>query len=119
MYRKWKDITTIFNFPPTTTDASFVLHKYYITLLYHYEQVYFFGAQGQPIPPPANLSLHHVSNVLLFPTTCANGIVIFYLYFSTAFPAPNHVSHSTNINELSNPSSVEAKYLLKKKKKRF
>nr|ABK24816.1 unknown [Picea sitchensis] len=85
--RKWKDITAIFNFPPTATNASFVLRKYYISLLYHYEQVYFFGAQGQPIPPPA------------------------------ALPAPSPVSHSKNINELANPPSVEAKSLLKKRKR--
>lgn len=53
--RKWKEVTVVFNFPPTTTSASYVLRKYYITLLHHYEQVYFFGVQGQLVPPPATL----------------------------------------------------------------
>lgn len=45
--RKWKEIISIFNFPPTTTSASFSLRKYYVSLLKAYEQVYFFQAQGQ------------------------------------------------------------------------
>lgn len=55
--RKWKDVTVVFNFPPTTTSASFVLRKYYISLLHHYEQVYFFGTQGELVPPPIAASL--------------------------------------------------------------
>ncbi|KAH7437910.1 hypothetical protein KP509_05G094900 [Ceratopteris richardii] len=50
--RKWKEVTVVFHFPPTTTSASFVLRKYYISLLHHYEQVYFFGTQGPLVPPP-------------------------------------------------------------------
>ncbi|GLJ13265.1 hypothetical protein SUGI_0209310 [Cryptomeria japonica] len=50
--RKWKKITALFNFPPTATNTSFVLSEYYISLLHHYEQVYFFGARGHLIPPP-------------------------------------------------------------------
>lgn len=51
--RKWKEITGAFNFPRTTTSASYVLRKYYITLLHHYEQAYFFGSRGPLIPPPS------------------------------------------------------------------
>lgn len=43
--RKWKDVTSVFNFPSTATNASFVLRKYYASLLYHYEQIYFFKAR--------------------------------------------------------------------------
>ncbi|KAG9446444.1 hypothetical protein H6P81_012572 [Aristolochia fimbriata] len=50
--RRWKDVTAVFSFPSTATNASFVLRKYYISLLHHYEQIYFFGARGW-IPPPA------------------------------------------------------------------
>ncbi|XP_029130549.1 high mobility group B protein 15 isoform X2 [Cajanus cajan] len=64
--RKWKDVTSVFNFPSTATNASFVLRKYYASLLYHYEQIYYFKArewdptapdvlQNQstlPVPPP-------------------------------------------------------------------
>lgn len=41
--RKWKEITGVFNFPSTITSASFVLRKYYLSLLYHFEQVYYLG----------------------------------------------------------------------------
>ncbi|XP_021291222.1 high mobility group B protein 15 isoform X1 [Herrania umbratica] len=44
--RRWKEVTAIFNFPSTATNASFVLRKYYVSLLYHYEQIYFFKARG-------------------------------------------------------------------------
>lgn len=44
--RKWKEITAVFNFPPTATNASFVLRKYYLSLLNHYEQIYFFRSEG-------------------------------------------------------------------------
>ncbi|XP_020583329.1 high mobility group B protein 10-like isoform X2 [Phalaenopsis equestris] len=40
--RIWKDVISAFNFPSTITNASFVLRKYYISLLQHYEEVYFF-----------------------------------------------------------------------------
>ncbi|XP_015942260.1 high mobility group B protein 15 [Arachis duranensis] len=44
--RKWKEVTATFNFPSTATNASFVLRKYYASLLYHYEQIYYFKAPG-------------------------------------------------------------------------
>ncbi|CAJ2631117.1 high mobility group B protein 15 [Trifolium pratense] len=70
--RKWKEITLVFNFPSTATNASFVLRKYYTSLLYHYEQIYYFKArnwthptsdvlQSQssiPIPAPKMQILH-------------------------------------------------------------
>lgn len=43
--RKWKEVTLVFNFPSTATNASFVLRKYYTSLLYHYEQIYYFKAR--------------------------------------------------------------------------
>ncbi|XP_008781236.1 high mobility group B protein 9 [Phoenix dactylifera] len=52
--KRWRDVIAAFGFPPTTTSASYVLRKYYLSLLHHYEQVYFFGAQGAPIPPSAS-----------------------------------------------------------------
>ncbi|KAG4984739.1 hypothetical protein JHK87_029488 [Glycine soja] len=52
--RKWKDVTSVFNFPSTATNASFVLRKYYASLLYHYEQIYFFKArEWDPTAPDA------------------------------------------------------------------
>ncbi|XVF38006.1 hypothetical protein REPUB_Repub20aG0060500 [Reevesia pubescens] len=44
--RRWKEVTAIFNFPSTATNASFILRKYYVSLLRHYEQIYFFKAHG-------------------------------------------------------------------------
>lgn len=43
--RKWKEVITAFNFPTTITSASFVLRKHYLSLLYHFEQVYHFNKQ--------------------------------------------------------------------------
>ncbi|KAG6726113.1 hypothetical protein I3842_02G065000 [Carya illinoinensis] len=43
--RRWKEVTAVFNFPCTATNASFVLRKYYFSLLHHYEQMYFFKAR--------------------------------------------------------------------------
>ncbi|CAM8898975.1 unnamed protein product [Rhodiola kirilowii] len=40
--KKWKEVTAVFNFPSSATNASFVLRKYYISLLHHYEQIYYF-----------------------------------------------------------------------------
>ncbi|CAM6127823.1 unnamed protein product [Calypogeia fissa] len=54
--RKWKEITLVFDLPRTTTSASYVLRKYYITLLFHYEQVYRNGVTGALLTPPAALS---------------------------------------------------------------
>eukprot|EP00253_Pinus_taeda_P009843 PITA_09843 len=59
--RKWKEITLVFEFPPTTTSASFVLRKYYTNLLHHYEQVYFFQIKGPIMTPPEAECTHSPS----------------------------------------------------------
>ncbi|PIA26400.1 hypothetical protein AQUCO_09300004v1 [Aquilegia coerulea] len=46
--RQWKEIIAVFSFPSTITNASFVLRKYYLSLLNHYEQVYYFRRQLPP-----------------------------------------------------------------------
>ncbi|KAG8658430.1 hypothetical protein MANES_03G147600v8 [Manihot esculenta] len=56
--RRWKEVTSIFNFPSTATNASFVLRKYYGSLLHHYEQLYFFKAQGWTPGPSSPVPLH-------------------------------------------------------------
>ncbi|KAJ0034460.1 hypothetical protein Pint_25420 [Pistacia integerrima] len=43
--KRWKEVTAIFNFPSTATNASFVLRKYYVSLLHDYEQNYYFRSQ--------------------------------------------------------------------------
>ncbi|KAF4349103.1 hypothetical protein CsatB_013221 [Cannabis sativa] len=47
--RKWKEVVLAFNFPATITSASYVLRKYYISLLYHFEQVYYFHKKAPSI----------------------------------------------------------------------
>lgn len=47
--RKWKEVTMIFKYPSTITSASFVLRKYYQSLLYHFEQVYYFRKKNRPV----------------------------------------------------------------------
>ncbi|KAI4338345.1 hypothetical protein L6164_016684 [Bauhinia variegata] len=59
--RRWKEVTAVFNFPSTATNASFVLRKYYFSLLYHYEQIYYFKAHGWT--PSATDALQSLSPV--------------------------------------------------------
>ncbi|PIN16181.1 HMG box-containing protein [Handroanthus impetiginosus] len=51
--RRWKEVTAVFSFPSSATNASFILRKYYVSLLYHYEQIYFFKAKCWA-PSPAD-----------------------------------------------------------------
>ncbi|CAL5190939.1 unnamed protein product [Lathyrus oleraceus] len=53
--RRWKEVTAAFNFPSTATNASFVLRKYYSSLLYHYEQIYYFRASRWTPAPSDSL----------------------------------------------------------------
>ncbi|XP_056684130.1 high mobility group B protein 9-like [Spinacia oleracea] len=50
--KKLREISSTFKFSATTTSASFVLKKHYLSLLYQYEQVYFFNVQGPIITTP-------------------------------------------------------------------
>ncbi|MBA0875209.1 hypothetical protein Goshw_027877 [Gossypium schwendimanii] len=50
--RKWKEVIVGFRFPTTITSASFVLRKYYLSLLYHFEQVYYFRKQLSSVSTP-------------------------------------------------------------------
>uniref|UniRef100_A0A0E0IN46 ARID domain-containing protein n=1 Tax=Oryza nivara TaxID=4536 RepID=A0A0E0IN46_ORYNI len=52
--RKWREVMARFSFPATTTSASYVLRRYYLSLLHHYEQVYFFRAHGALLRPAAS-----------------------------------------------------------------
>ncbi|RWR79269.1 high mobility group B protein 9-like protein isoform X2 [Cinnamomum micranthum f. kanehirae] len=55
--KRWKEVIAAFKFPPTTTSASFVLRKYYTSLLHHFEQVYFFKVQGKLVPPAVTMAV--------------------------------------------------------------
>lgn len=57
--RKWREVTEPFSFPPTATSASFVLRKFYINLLHHFEQVYFLRNTGALVPPPGEPRTRH------------------------------------------------------------
>ncbi|KAJ8491929.1 hypothetical protein OPV22_013650 [Ensete ventricosum] len=79
-YRRWREVTAAFAFPSTATNASFVLRKYYMSLLRHYEQIYFFRSQGwnSPAAPAkiasatSGLSERLVEHVLPFSETQAS-----------------------------------------------
>ncbi|KAF3652619.1 putative glutathione S-transferase-like [Capsicum annuum] len=40
--KKWREVSSVFKFSPTTTSASYALRKHHFTLLHHFEQVFFF-----------------------------------------------------------------------------
>nr|GEW47552.1 high mobility group B protein 15-like [Tanacetum cinerariifolium] len=44
--KKWKEVTNSFSFPPSATNASYILRKYYMSLIQHFEQVYYFKAKA-------------------------------------------------------------------------
>ncbi|KAL8201706.1 hypothetical protein R6Q57_010853 [Mikania cordata] len=49
--KKWREVTNCFDFPPSATNASFILRKYYMSLVHHFEQVYYFKAKAwTPVP---------------------------------------------------------------------
>ncbi|KAL8150659.1 hypothetical protein V2J09_020467 [Rumex salicifolius] len=51
---KWKEVIAAFNFPPTITSASFVVRKHYMSMLYHFEQAYYFRRRG----PESTMEAH-------------------------------------------------------------
>ncbi|KAJ4975079.1 hypothetical protein NE237_000185 [Protea cynaroides] len=63
--RKWRDVIAVFGFPATITNASFVLRKYYISLLHHYEQVYYFRRHG----PSTSMAVSVATNTACLPAT--------------------------------------------------
>ncbi|KAI5668845.1 hypothetical protein M9H77_18698 [Catharanthus roseus] len=74
--KKWREVSSVFKFSPTTTSASYALRKHYFNLLYHYEQVYFCRRMQGPIPmpsPDADLTEHSTSSTT--PTKSCTDIV--------------------------------------------
>ncbi|KAL8240201.1 hypothetical protein R6Q59_013556 [Mikania micrantha] len=52
--KKWREVSNCFSFPPSATNASFILRKYYMSLVHHFEQVYYFKAKAwTPVPTDA------------------------------------------------------------------
>ncbi|WOH13524.1 hypothetical protein DCAR_0833034 [Daucus carota subsp. sativus] len=64
--KRWKEVTATFSFPSSATNASFILRKYYLSLLQHYEQVYYFKAKGwtQSAVVPATAATPTVTGVI-------------------------------------------------------
>ncbi|KAL4285605.1 hypothetical protein AHAS_Ahas19G0002900 [Arachis hypogaea] len=54
--RKWKDVIVGFKFRETITSASFMVRRYYLSLLYHFEQAYYFRKQVPPSSTPGLVS---------------------------------------------------------------
>ncbi|KAF8394103.1 hypothetical protein HHK36_020308 [Tetracentron sinense] len=54
--KKWKDVADLFDFDSAITNTSFVLWKNYISMLQHYEYIYYLGAQGRSYPSVASPS---------------------------------------------------------------
>ncbi|OIT08470.1 PREDICTED: high mobility group B protein 9-like [Nicotiana attenuata] len=44
--KKWREVSSVFKFSPTTTSASYALRKHYFTLLHRFEQLYFFRREA-------------------------------------------------------------------------
>ncbi|XP_009587802.1 high mobility group B protein 10-like [Nicotiana tomentosiformis] len=59
--RKWGEVKGIFRFPSSVTSASFVLRKYYLSMLYHFEQVYYFRKE-EPSVSVADLANRNVTD---------------------------------------------------------
>ncbi|CAI9117006.1 OLC1v1018312C1 [Oldenlandia corymbosa var. corymbosa] len=47
--KKWREVSGVFEFGPTTTSASYALRKHYFNLLHHYEMVYFFRLKSSMV----------------------------------------------------------------------
>ncbi|KAM0987961.1 hypothetical protein ACFX13_012193 [Malus domestica] len=60
---KWKAVIVAFKFPTTITSVSFVLRKYYLSLLYHFEQAYYLHKEvfSTPVLKPVSEDLFNGS----------------------------------------------------------
>ncbi|GMY26816.1 high mobility group B protein 15 [Fagus crenata] len=103
--RRWKEVTAVFNFPSTATNASFVLRKYYFSLLHHYERIYFFKAQGPPVSSdslmsPSTTPIAAQRTESLQPTPETHAAVLLQQRINTAeLPGARSVSSSgTSVN---------------------
>ncbi|KAG9159851.1 hypothetical protein Leryth_007867, partial [Lithospermum erythrorhizon] len=46
--RRWREVTAAFKFPSSLTSGTYSLRKCYLSLLYHFEQVYYFRREEPP-----------------------------------------------------------------------
>lgn len=61
--KKWREVSCVFEFAPTTTSASYALRKHYFSLLYHYEQVYFSRLKAPMLDSPGPLSFQAIGTI--------------------------------------------------------
>ncbi|KAL6317402.1 hypothetical protein AAG906_030155 [Vitis piasezkii] len=61
MDKKWREVSSVFNFSPTTTSASYVLRKHYYNILRKYERAYFL--KGPPLNATASIPVSDLSNL--------------------------------------------------------
>ncbi|GAB2230064.1 hypothetical protein Droror1_Dr00014320 [Drosera rotundifolia] len=54
--RKWEEVVSGFDFPLTVKNASFALRRYYLSLLYHFEQAYYFRKTVPTVSVPLSES---------------------------------------------------------------
>ncbi|KAL9267269.1 High mobility group B protein 10-like protein [Drosera capensis] len=54
--RKWEEVVSGFDFPSTVKNASFALRRYYLSLLYHFEQAYYFRKTVPTVSVPPSES---------------------------------------------------------------
>ncbi|GAB2295706.1 hypothetical protein Dimus_029860 [Dionaea muscipula] len=101
--KRWKEVTASFSFPSTATNASFVLRKYYFSLLLHYEQIYFFKAQGwTPLPPGSSQS------PCVLPVSVVHGLVKTPPQILTATPQPLRTNTTEFVPAGAATAAVEA-----------
>lgn len=97
--RRWREVTAVFSFPSTATNASFVLRKYYFSLLHHYEQLYFFGLRGWNSPPTTSSNAMSATSVPLdksIEPLTQHSSSLLVKRRSNGEPAPTGPSASTN-----------------------
>ncbi|XP_073021381.1 high mobility group B protein 9 [Primulina eburnea] len=61
--KKWREISSVFDFSATATSASYALRKHYFTLLHSYELVYFFRLQGSILAQTACSSFQAIGTI--------------------------------------------------------
>lgn len=54
--RRWQEVISALELTTTSISCSFVLRKHYMSLLYHFEQVYLFRKSGQTAPTAGSVN---------------------------------------------------------------
>ncbi|XP_073316239.1 high mobility group B protein 9-like [Primulina huaijiensis] len=61
--KKWREISSVFDFSAKATSSSYALRKHYFTLLHRYELVYFFRLQGSILAQTASYSFQAIGTI--------------------------------------------------------